>query len=273
MYMMSADQYASLNKGKTEYENNSMEGAGRTEPADIKIAKLHDQLIRKQDIKKIKSDKQWAELGARLKPILSSVQEANKDVLKQFPEKDHAEVKFVLSVLNRLPKVTISSSELFIDGQPLPDSLTKIIKDINANGIKGVEGVIEKLRTREDDWDIPFESFSKTMENYLGNEGGETSSQGNVASAITPFQSPAKASPVKTVASGITPFQSPAKASPVKTMSTPKASPVHKTRSTTKSKKKELPPVETNQSPGSYRSPARKKKQDGRGRSQGWESY
>ena len=259
MYMMSADQYASLNKEKTGYESNSMEGAGRTEPADIKIAKLHDQLIRKQDVKKIKSDKQWAELGARLKPILSSVQEANKDVLKQFPENQHAEVQFVLSVLNRLPKVTISSSELFIDGQPLPDSLIKIIKDINDNGIKGVEGVIQKLRTKEDDWDIPFESFSKTLETYLGNERGETSRQGNVASAATPFHS----------------TENTPKPSPVKTMSspkrdTPKASPIHKTRSTTK---KESPPVDTTQSPGSYRSPARKKKQDGKGRLQGWESY
>ena len=269
MYMMSADQYASLNKEKTGYESNSMEGAGRTEPADIKIAKLHDQLIRKQDVKKIKSDKQWAELGARLRPILSSVQEANKDVLKQFPENQHAEVQFVLSVLNRLPKVTISSSELFIDGQPLPDSLIKIIKDINDNGIKGVEGVIQKLRTKEDDWDIPFESFSKTLETYLGNEKGETSGQGNVASAATPFHSPAKS-------------ESTPKPSPVKTMSspkrdTPKASPIHKTRSTSSaSKKKESPPVDTTLSPGSYRPPARKKKQkkqDGKGRSQGWESY
>ena len=56
MYMMSEDQFESMNKEKKNVENVPMEGGGKTEADDVKIAKLHDTMIRKQDAKQIKSD-------------------------------------------------------------------------------------------------------------------------------------------------------------------------------------------------------------------------
>ena len=175
MYMMSADQYDSMNKEKKNDEGElSMEGGGKTEGDDVKIAKLHDMMIRKQDAKQIKTDKHWSDLGARLKPILSSVQDEKKEILKQFPDTAHAQVEFILNILNRLPKVSLTNTQLLIDGQALSDPLKKVISDIMKNEIKGVENVIQKLRTSDDDWDIPFESFSNTMQEYM--KDGESAS-------------------------------------------------------------------------------------------------
>ena len=174
MYMMSEDQFESMNKEKKNVENVPMEGGGKTEADDVKIAKLHDTMIRKQDAKQIKSDRHWSDLGARLRPILSSVQEEKKEILKQFPVETHTQVEFILNILNRLPKVSLNNTQLMIDGQPIQDPLKKVISDIMKNEIKGVENVIQKLRTSDDDWDIPFESFSNTMQEYM--KDGESAS-------------------------------------------------------------------------------------------------
>ena len=172
--MMSEDQFESMNKEKKNVENVPMEGGGKTEADDVKIAKLHDTMIRKQDAKQIKSDRHWSDLGARLRPILSSVQEEKKEILKQFPVETHTQVEFILNILNRLPKVSLNNTQLMIDGQPIQDPLKKVISDIMKNEIKGVENVIQKLRTSDDDWDIPFESFSNTMQEYM--KDGESAS-------------------------------------------------------------------------------------------------
>ena len=189
MYMMSADQYDSMNKEKKNDEGElSMEGGGKTEGDDVKIAKLHDMMIRKQDAKQIKTDKHWSDLGARLKPILSSVQDEKKEILKQFPDTAHAQVEFILNILNRLPKVSLTNTQLLIDGQALSDPLKKVISDIMKNEIKGVENVIQKLRTTDDDWDVPFESFANTMQEYLK----EDDASGSIPKQRSPIKTRAK---------------------------------------------------------------------------------
>ena len=189
MYMMSEDQFESMNKEKKNVEDAPMDGGGgggkKPEADDVKIAKLHDTMIRKQDAKQIKTDKHWSDLGARLRPILTSVQEEKKEILKQFPVESHTQVEFILNILNRLPKVTLNNTQLMIDGQPLQDPLKKVISDIMKNEIKGVENVIQKLRTSDDDWDVPFESFSDTVQEYLKDDAS--------ASKYSPIKTRAKA--------------------------------------------------------------------------------
>ena len=95
-----------------------------------------------------------------------------------------------MNILNRLPKVTFNTSQLLIDGNPLPDSLFQVVSDIMRNDIKGVENVIQKLRTSDDDWDVPFDSFSNTLRGYLQKDGSlEELKTENKSSFATPMAS------------------------------------------------------------------------------------
>ena len=261
MYMLSADQYESLNKQKQGQEN-AMSGSGvekKTEADDVKIAKLHDQMIRKKDASEIETEKKWNELGARLKPILSTAQVQRDEILNQFPAKFHAQASFILNILSRLPKVSFKDTQLLIDGEPLSDTLFQIVTDIIRNDIKGVESVIRKLRTSEDDWDVPFDSFSDTLRGYLQKDG-----------TLEELQSKNKSS-----------FGTPLSSTPIKVETGP----------TTQSKrrKKQISPeaslgdvlqgpLKTNESSNSKKKKKKQKNQDGKGRqNQGkkwqWQSY
>ena len=87
-------------------------------------------------------------------------------MLKQFPSTHQDQAQFVLSFLSRLPKVTLSSNHLMIDGQATKDSLVEIVMDIMRNDIKGVESLIQFLRRGvENDVSLmtPFQSMASNF--------------------------------------------------------------------------------------------------------------
>ena len=58
------------------------------EANDVKLAKLQDAFIRKQDAKKIKENRDWDQLASQLKPIFSAQQGDIQEMLKPFPQVD-----------------------------------------------------------------------------------------------------------------------------------------------------------------------------------------
>ena len=129
-----------------EYRAMKKEKELPKEANDVKLAKLQDAFIRKQDAKKIKENRDWDQLASQLKPIFSAQQGDIQEMLKPFPETQRDQAKLVLNLLSRLPKVTLSQKQLLIDGQPLADSLNTIVRDILKNDVRGVESLIQVLR-------------------------------------------------------------------------------------------------------------------------------
>ena len=126
MYLIPHEEYHSLKDGK-----------GLDEPNDVKLAKFQDAYIRNRDGKDIRESRNWEQLSSRLKPILSSHQADLQEMLKQFPSTHQDQAQFVLSFLSRLPKVTLSSNHLMIDGQATKDSLVEIVMNIMRINIRG----------------------------------------------------------------------------------------------------------------------------------------
>ena len=165
MYLIPHEEYHSLKDGK-----------GLDEPNDVKLAKFQDAYIRNRDGKDIKESRNWEQLSSRLKPILSSHQADLQELLKQFPSTHQDQAQFVLSFLSRLPKVTLSSNHLMIDGQAVKDSLVEIVMDIMRNDIKGVESLIQFLRRGvENDVSLmtPFQSMASNFHSLSNTLTGE----------------------------------------------------------------------------------------------------
>ena len=142
--MMNIDQYNAM-KEKISEDSGTMKGGGKMEADDVKIAKRHDAYVRQQNMEKIREDKDWSDLGARLKPILSSYSEENKEILSQFPANSQLQVQTILNIVTKLPRVAILDKKIAVDGRPM-GNVVDIVKDIMENGIRNVEGVIETLR-------------------------------------------------------------------------------------------------------------------------------
>ena len=137
MVLMPAEQYRALKNGSNE---------PKKEASDVKMAKFQDSFIREQNAKKITEEQNWENVSSRLKPIFSSQQADVQKMLKSFPSNQQDQAKSVLNLLARLPKVTLSAEQLLVDGQPMTDSLTAIVRDIMRNDVRGVESLIQALR-------------------------------------------------------------------------------------------------------------------------------
>ena len=137
MVLMPAEQYRALKNGSNE---------PKKEASDVKMAKFQDSFIREQNAKKITEEQNWENVSSRLKPIFSSQQADVQKMLKSFPSNQQDQAKLVLNLLARLPKVTLSAEQLLVDGQPMTDSLTAIVRDIMRNDVRGVESLIQALR-------------------------------------------------------------------------------------------------------------------------------
>ena len=123
-------------------------------------------------------------------------------------------VQQVITILSRLPKVTIHSDHLLIDGQTYPASLTTIIKEMLASKMTGIEAIIDRLRgkrqktlsmnesDKSDDSESvsSFKSFSDTLMPFLSAQSEE---------GMMPRKKPnqrsisASASPIKGLASAM----------------------------------------------------------------------
>ena len=137
MVLTPAEQYRALKNGSNE---------PKKEASDVKMAKFQDSFIREQNAKKITEDQNWENVSSRLKPIFSSQHADVQKMLKSFPSNQQDQAKSVLNLLARLPKVTLSAEQLLVDGQPMTDSLTAIVRDIMRNDVRGVESLIQALR-------------------------------------------------------------------------------------------------------------------------------
>ena len=140
MYLVSPDEYNSLKKETPKM--NSQDDA-----SDVKLAKLQDAYVRKRDEKQIKENQEWDKFSSRLKPILSSSHSEIQGIVNQFPKDEQNHAQFVLGVLSRLPKVTLTPNSLLIDGVPMDDSLIDVVQDILKNGVRGIETLIRALRS------------------------------------------------------------------------------------------------------------------------------
>ena len=65
-----------------EYRAMKKEKELPKEANDVKLAKLQDAFIRKQDAKKIKENRDWDQLASQLKPIFSAQQGDIQEMLK-----------------------------------------------------------------------------------------------------------------------------------------------------------------------------------------------
>ena len=137
MVLTPAEQYRALKNGSNE---------PKKEASDVKMAKFQDSFIREQNAKKITEEQNWENVSSRLKPIFSSQQADVQKMLKSFPSNQQDQAKLVLNLLARLPKVSLSAEQLLVDGQPMTDSLTAIVRDIMRNDVRGVESLIQALR-------------------------------------------------------------------------------------------------------------------------------
>ena len=139
MMLMPAEEYKALKKSSGEEKPSK-------EASDVKLAKFQDAFIREQEVKKIKEDQNWERMASRLKPILSTQQSDLQELFKRFTSPEREQAGFVVSLLARLPKVTLTADRLLIDGQPVPDSLVTIVRDIMKNDVRGVESLLRVLR-------------------------------------------------------------------------------------------------------------------------------
>ena len=138
MVLVPAEEYSAIKRKERDDTDAS------NEASDVKVAKFQDAFIRKQNAKKIREDENWERLSSRLRPIFASLD--HNEILKKIPSFQVENAKFVLNVLARLPKVTLSGDKLFIDGQPMGESLVTIVDDIVRNDVGGVESLIQSLR-------------------------------------------------------------------------------------------------------------------------------
>ena len=143
MYMMNVDQYNAVKGGAA-----SMQGQGgeRKDPDDVAILKKHDAYVRNLNQEKIKEDKNWAELGARLKPILSTYAKETSEIVNSFPVERQMQVQTILDILTKIPKVTIADKKISINGSLMNESARQVVNDMLENNVYDPTSLIKILR-------------------------------------------------------------------------------------------------------------------------------
>lgn len=143
MYMMNVDQYNAVKGGAA-----SMQGQGgeRKDPDDVAILKKHDAYVRNLNQEKIKEDKNWAELGARLKPILSTYAKETSEIVNSFPVERQMQVQTILDILTKIPKVTIADKKISINGSLMNESARQVVNDMLENNVYDPASLIKILR-------------------------------------------------------------------------------------------------------------------------------
>ena len=178
--MVPADEYSSKRSEKPEMpvkpspeQIPEMTGSGlkkEVEGDDVKLMKLYDKMVKARGAKQLKEQKRVNDLQSRLKPILGSYVSDSKDLLKNIPKDKLPQAEFILSVLTRLPKVSLNEKRLLIDGEAMSEPVDVILRDILESGIFGVRSLIQRLRTKdeeEEDSTSAFESFGDTMHEFM----------------------------------------------------------------------------------------------------------
>ena len=141
--MMNVDQYNAVKGGAA-----SMQGQGgeRKDPDDVAILKKHDAYVRNLNQEKIKEDKNWAELGARLKPILSTYAKETSEIVNSFPVERQMQVQTILDILTKIPKVTIADKKISINGSLMNESARQVVNDMLENNVYDPASLIKILR-------------------------------------------------------------------------------------------------------------------------------
>ena len=68
--------------------------------------------------------------------------------MKEIHPNRQAQAKFLLEILSRLPKVSLTKKHLLIDNEPQPGYMKDILDEMMDNNITGVTSIINALRSK-----------------------------------------------------------------------------------------------------------------------------
>ena len=147
MILVPVDQYQSLTEGnKKKATPESALKQSNEVPDDVKVALYQDGFIKKEAKRKNLQNADVENSIKRLKPILENSTRELDALISSFPIDQHGQVREILSILTHLPKVEVSSQQVKIDGNPMNESSSVIIKDMLNNNVEGASSVISHLR-------------------------------------------------------------------------------------------------------------------------------
>ena len=147
--MINLEQYQNMKKNNDTIGGamEMMEG-GKREKDDILVKKKDEAWITKAEREKDRKRQEMDAFSERLKPLLSIHLQQIDDILKEIHPNRQAQAKFILEVLSRLPKVSLTKKHLLIDNEPQPGYMKDILEEMMDNNITGVTSIINALRSK-----------------------------------------------------------------------------------------------------------------------------
>ena len=146
MIMINLEQYQNMKKNNDTI-GGAMEG-GKREKDDILVKKKDEAWITKAEREKDRKRQEMDAFSERLKPLLSIHLQQIDDILKEIHPNRQAQAKFLLEILSRLPKVSLTKKHLLIDNEPQPGYMKDILDEMMDNNITGVTSIINALRSK-----------------------------------------------------------------------------------------------------------------------------
>ena len=164
MIMISSDQYNDMKRrsNKTNKDVNEK----KSEAADVTVTKMNDEYVKQTAIKKNKAEHDMEEFSKRMKPLLSLHLNDIDEIMKHIPPDQKTQADFLIQVLSRLPKVSLSKNHILIDHEPMIKKASDVIKLMIDNGIKGTKSIINAMiyggGDESDDDQTAFHSVAQT---------------------------------------------------------------------------------------------------------------
>ena len=147
MFLVPSDQYEVMASGQKKMNTD-----GKTEAADVQMARLQSDQIQSEERNKLREQKSQEDFVKKIKPLLESNRVDLMEILKKFSEDKKGLASTILNMLSRFPMVSLSNERVTIDGQAMSQPLFDIINDIIKNGVTGVESAINALRGVKKNW-------------------------------------------------------------------------------------------------------------------------
>ena len=189
MYLVSSDEFHSLPHKFTDKtpESNEMSHAiqsgGAAEsplPADQEVKKWSDKKIKEQAKLRNKQEQARQNFNKKISPLLDIYRQNHQEVLTQVEESKQGPAHFVLTLISRLPKISILHNKILYDNEVLKESASNIVSEIVDNNVLNSKNVIDALRAGR--------KFSPVKENPSVNSA--TFSNESVKDASSQIKSP-----------------------------------------------------------------------------------
>ena len=145
MILLPMDRYQSLTVGKQDTPK-SLLNSSKTEADDVKVAKFQEAFVKKETKRKNAQSTDLDGYIKKMKPILEGSAREWETLIASFPSEQHERVRAILNILSHLPKVEVTSQEVKIEGKPMNESSTVIVKEMLDNKIEDAASVIAHLR-------------------------------------------------------------------------------------------------------------------------------